>query len=480
MTENNIITILKSLNKGEIKDFRIFIGSSFFNTNKNLVCLFEILCNELQIVQKLDTRQIHKTIYGSKPHSEENVKTLIHQLTRLLEKFLAYNEYTKAPGEEKVMLMRAYDNKKLDKLYNRLQLSYGNELEEIKGFNLTILYRKMWYEKSLIDFYVNRDNEKLLHQAEVRLSEITIAIFFIEMFRQYNMFWRLDYIDFETDNNYVTPVLDNIDIEAVNKLFSETMYKYYMLFEPYYCLHRSIDDDSEVSDKFIERFMELIGDENSQIEKSEQFVLSTILVNFLYLLFTKDFARYERRVFEAFRLLLSLYSYSGEKYLRTSIFKNILRFGVQLKEYEWIQSFINEYTPMLEENERNNMYNYAWCFLSFAIKDYEGALKYESKIDYGTTQMKYYMRDVRLCALYELGDYEGALNLIDAYKHFIKNEKSFKGSMKTGYIQFIQMINELVKFKLGKSRITTEKLKEKINISVTMRKRWLLAKAEQL
>lgn len=481
MADNNLILILKTLNKKELKELGLFIDSPFYNTNKNVIKLYELICKgDLLNSGKIDLHNCHKKIYRNKPFKEENMKTLIHLLTKLAEKYLSYTEYVRSPGEEKLKLMRAFDTRNIEKLYKKLEISEGEELSKISSMNLNILYRKMWYEKAKIDYYSTRAIEKELHQAEIKLSEITIAVFFVEMFRQFNMFWRLDYIDYEIESEFVTPVMKSIDIDKLDIMLRDGAFKYYPLFEAYYYLYRSIDEDEDKSNNFLGKFKAILRDKNSPIEKSEQFVLSTIMVNFIHYLYMKDFKKYERSLFEAFKILLSLYKYSGEKYLRLTIFTNMLRFGIQLKEYEWSRDFILNFSPLLEENQRLNMFNYGWCFLSFALKDYEKALEYESKIDYSTMQMKYYMRDVRLCSLYELGEYESALNLVDSYRHFIRKEKNFKGEMKKGYKEFVEHVNDLIKLKLGSSKVYPEQFIKKISNSGTMRKAWLLAKAEEL
>jgi hypothetical protein len=423
---------------------------------------------------------LHKHIYSSKPYKEENIKTLIHLSTNLAEKYLSYTEFVNSPGEEKIKLMKAFDSRNLEKLYKKLEGTYGEELNGITFLNQNILYRKMWYEKARTDFYSSRAAEKELYQAEIKYSEIAIAVFFIEMFQHYNMFWRLDYIDYEIENEFVMPVMHNINIEKIDKIFTEGSYKYYPLFEAYYCLYRSIDADEEKSGRFLERFREILKDKNSPIEKTEQFVLSTIMVNFIHYLYRKNSSGYERKLFEAFKILLGLYQYSGEKFLRLTIYTNMLRFGIQLKEFRWSEDFIQRYSPLLEEKQRENMYYYGRCFLAFALKDYEKVLEYESKIDYSTMQMKYYMRDLRLCSLYELGKFDSALSLIDSYRHFIKKEKNFKGEMKKGYKEFVEHANILIRIKYGGTRITPLMLKERINNSSAVRKSWLLEKTDEL
>ncbi|MEO8512614.1 MAG: hypothetical protein ABI543_03570, partial [Ignavibacteria bacterium] len=205
MADNNLILIIKTLSKKELKEFSLFVRSPFYNTNGNVIKLSELLLNKGKYPEdlKIDNRKLHKVIYKNKPYKEENMKTLIHLLTRLAEKYLSYTEFINSPGEEKIKLMKAYNTRSIEKLYKKLEINFGEELSRMKTLDLNILYRKMSYEKAKIDYYSTRAIEKELHQAEIKLSEITIAIFFVEMFRQFNMFWRLDYIDYEIEREYV-------------------------------------------------------------------------------------------------------------------------------------------------------------------------------------------------------------------------------------------------------------------------------------
>jgi hypothetical protein len=272
-------------------------------------------------------------------------------------------------------------------------------------------------------------------------------------------------------------MLESMDLGNLFKIFDSHNFRYNKLLKPYYEIYRILKDDSGIIN--FETLKESISS-NDSISGNEKFILSTILVNTVYYKNLKSSGTFSRELFEAFKLMLHLYHYSGEKYLRFTVFSNILRMGLQLGEYEWTEKFINAHYTLLEPSIKENMYYYSNAYLSFAKSEFDKCLEYESRMNYDTFQQRYYLRDLRLCSLYELGKYETALSLIDSYKHFIKKDKNYTAKMKQGYILFLNFINDLIRMKLGISRKNISELREKLSISKLMRKDWLLKKFEEI
>ena len=105
---------------------------------------------------------------------------------------------------------------------------------------------------------------------------------------------------------------------------------------------------------------------------------------------------------------------------------------------------------------------YSNAYLAFTRGDFEKCLEYESKINFQTFQQRYYLRDLRLSSLYELGKFETALSLIDSYKHFIKKDQNYSAKMKQGYLLFLSFINDLIRLELGISRKNAGDIKVKL------------------
>jgi len=478
MNNSALIQLLSKPNKAELKELESFLNSPYFNKNKNVTALFRFLISPgLKNLPEITNRDIHSFIFKGKKFNNENVKTIIHLLTRLTEKFLVINESEKDDREFNRKLLKILNQRGLDKHF-RKHLQKTGKPELARGeVELDKISRKAEYEKTLLQFYLPRNDENNIFTHEMKLSEDLIAAFFVDMFKQFNIFWRAVYLNNMVDVEFTSIILDSIDLEGLFRSFSKHNYRYDMLLKPHYEIYKLLKDDSGEIE--IENLIcNITG--NHFISGNEKFVLSTILVNTIYYKRLKSGSPFTKELFEALKLMMEFYKYSGEQFLRYTMYSNILRIGLQLGEYEWTEEFIKNYHILLEDSIKDNMLIYSNAYLAFTRGDFEKCLEYESKINFQTFQQRYYLRDLRLSSLYELGKFETALSLIDSYKHFIKKDQNYTPKMKQGYLLFLSFINDLIRLKLGISRKNAGDIMVKLTNSMPMRKDWLMKKFDEI
>lgn len=477
MKNSSLIEIINTLDNQEIKKLRNFLISPYFNQNENVIRLFDCILSAEKVSRiHLSKEELHEFVFGDTKFNNENIKTIIYLTTRLCEKFLVYNEITNDHYEYNKRLLSVLDNKGLDRQFNKHLNILSKQKNKTESVELNTVSRESEFEKTLIEFYTKRNKEKEMFHHEQRLSDTLIAAFLVDMFKQYNVFWRTGYLDNIKGNEFTTAMLGSIDLEKLFTTFRENNFRFNQLLIPYYDIYCLLKDVNKRADiKTIKDNILL----NKAISGNEKFILSTILANTLYYKNLKSGGIFSQELYEAFKLLVQLYEYSGEQYLRFTIFSNVLRMGLQLGEYDWTENFINKYHTMLEPSLKENMLYYSNAYLSFSKGDFEKCLEYESKMNYDTFQQRYYLRDLRLCSLYELGKIETALSLIDSYKHFIKKDTSYSAKMKQGYFLFLSFMNDLIRLKLGISRKNVMDIREKLVNSLPMRKDWLIKKFDE-
>ncbi|MBE2217268.1 MAG: hypothetical protein IAE90_03630 [Ignavibacteria bacterium] len=478
MSTNTLQSLLSSLTVKETAGFRDFLNSPYFNRNEKVVKLYDILMKHVpQESSKHKLEDLHRRIFKAERYNRENIKTIIYLLTRLAEQFLVTTEFRKDDAEYNRRLLKIFNRKGLDKHFLRHLRKCGFQVLDEGNVELDKISRKAEFEKTLLQFYLQRNDEKNIFAHERNLSDDLIAAFLVDMFKQYNVFWRAGYLENLLETEFTSAVLDSVDFERLFSTFSEKNYRYYMLLLPHYSIYRLLKDGSGSID--IESLRQNIAG-NEFISGNEKFVLSTILVNAVYFRSLKSGGIYSREVFEALKLMIELYEFSEDQYLRYTTYSNVLRVALQNGEYTWTEEFINKYHVLLEPSIKDNMLIYSNAYLAFSRGDFEKCLEYESKINFQTFQQRYYLRDLRLSSLYELGKYENALSLIDSYKHFIKNDGNYTSKMKHGYLLFLTFINDLIRLKLGLSRKNAAEVKEKLTNSLPMRKDWLIKKFEEI
>src|SRR5438876_8729788 len=94
MQKSSLISVLKSLTEGEFKQLERFVLSPFFNRQRNVARLFEVLKKyyPLYASNALKKERVFKKLYPGEKYNDEKLRNLISDLLSLSLKFLAYTK----------------------------------------------------------------------------------------------------------------------------------------------------------------------------------------------------------------------------------------------------------------------------------------------------------------------------------------------------------------------------------------------------
>jgi len=116
-----------------------------------------------------------------------------------------------------------------------------------------------------------------------------------------------------------------------------------------------------------------------------------------------------------------------------------------LDEFEWAEKFINEYVNYIDEDLRENEFNYSMGLLSFRTKKYEKSLEYLNKVQYSQILEKVNVRFYYVMNYIELKLYEGALSMIASIKQFHRENKEIPAITSKFINDSIKYFNEIIK-----------------------------------
>jgi hypothetical protein len=164
-----------------------------------------------------------------------------------------------------------------------------------------------------------------------------------------------------------------------------------------------------------------------------------------------------------------------------NIYKQIVINGIMLKEYKWVEKFMETYTQKLKPEFRKPMYGLCSSFLYFELKKYDRVLSSLSKIDNLDIRDKTLAKINLAKTYYETNDIEALLNLIDSSKHFLKNNESVNAERKAEYINFFNLLHNMVPIKENGDNTAIPILKKRLmQDKYIPSKKWLLEKLEEL
>ncbi len=140
MLRSNLIEAIRTLSQKEMKEFGEFVSSPFFNKNKNVIKLYEIIKKyypELES-EKLSKENVYAKLFPSEKYKDSSMRLLMFYLYETLEKFLAYTGYTRNELQYKKNLLAEFNERNLlkdfEKTYTEVKEKLDNTLTKDEDF----------------------------------------------------------------------------------------------------------------------------------------------------------------------------------------------------------------------------------------------------------------------------------------------------------------------------------------------------------
>jgi len=264
---------------------------------------------------------------------------------------------------------------------------------------------------------------------------------------------------------YNIPLLDSI-LEEVK----EKDYAAYPLLKIYYYGYLTLKKPEDTSHFFA--LKNYLNDNKLNAEEQKSTLL--MCINYMLKKINTGKLEYARETFELYQYGIDTQCLLEEEGLRLSAFtyKNIVTLGLNLKEYDWIKAFINNYSQYLPKESRENYKHFNTAKLAFDKGDFNKAMELLLQVEYDEFLLNIDAKVILLKIYYQEGAYDALEALLDSFRVFLHRQKSLS-YLKKNYTNLIQFIRKLLIS--PPSSQTIEKLKEEINTTQQLAERkWLL------
>jgi len=482
MLNSSLMDILRSLSSSELKGLREYIHSPFFNKNKNVQKLFSYICRQYPDFpsEKMKKEFVYKKLFDPGKFNDGFMRTLIFLITKLAEDYLGYLNYSANTYMPKLTILHELNRRDIGRIlvknlktaeaeWNRQKTrgeEYFKAFQELEGIKNESIVLK----------------EKVLNQKEIS-GDLTPNIlfyqsvqYFIQSFNNYIFILnRQHLVHVETDLLLMDEILEHVrknydrysSIPLLKLLYNQVRLNLDPLNEIHYTEVKEILVKHEDTLTFMEKYNAAIG-----------------LQNFCMRLYNAGNSDYLQEYFRLIEFLLKGGYYTAKEgsWFVPQTFKNFVIVAINLKEFEWAEKFIKNYSKRLSPDFRDNTFNFSMAKVYFGKKDFEKSLWYISRVSYQDLYFKLEVRYYTLMLYFELSMYSEAFDLVEAYKKYINNNKLLSGILRTKHLAFIKYTSELLKMRTSgnyKKAIQVERELRNPKLKV-LNPAWLLEKTSAL
>jgi len=429
----------------------------------------------------LTKEKIYKNTYPGKPFKETVINTMASGLYALAENFLIYESFGKNFFKSPILL-REFSIKKMDSevtgLINRI----------VKDFRQEETIKENYYDKQ--ETYVEIINHLTRNDDRSRLPEYILKSFnfgfYFWMHRTLTLrnflFINRNFMD-DFKNNIIDKALKAIDISKLAELFEETDEENALVFLlSYYNYMADIShDNSGYFFKLKKLFEKYESRMIPNLMKIFVVSLSNICLKNITCGLDEFYTEFENIYTDT--LKNKLYTISDtNNYFNKRLFRAIINTSVYLNKIGWAEEFLKKYINIVDPQFKEQLMHYGNANIEFARKNYDKALYHATKIEQKQIIYKIDTKNLISRIYFETNSLEPLGSMLDSYKHLIKNSNLQDKIYETSHINFIKIIQGIIKI-IHDNSYKTELylLKQKTErTSPINNKSWLLGKITNL
>lgn len=471
MKNSSLITILRSFNKKEHREFTKWLASPFFNQRKDVVDLYTYLvdANHIEHEKFLDKKRIYKKLFPKTLYDDAKFRQTAHFLLKQVEQYLSYSEIKEDTYSYPVAYLKTLRKRKIDRVFESKMKSLrkqGLGGVRLDGKSLDHSFDMLFEHYGLmLDMNKPKNSylEEIIEALDIKIMLEKLKCACLEF--SHNKIFK---------TNYKGKFIDEILITIEN---NPSLLKYSALSIYYYGYKIQLPGKAHNEDYF--NLTKTIAQNASLFSASEQRSFYLMAINYCIEQINKGDSNFIRELFNIYKEGLKKNTFIENGVLSTVTYSNISSAALRLKEYEWIEEYVEKYTPYLEEQYRENFKDYTLAKLSFEQGKYADAMQmlfhFESKHLLLTLNAK----TLLLKIYYEEDEIDALESLLDSMRIYLKR-KEIIGYHKINYQNIIKYTRKL--FRLNPYDKEKRKLlrEEILTTSPITERPWLLEQIDKL
>lgn len=477
--KNEISELLSNISREEFERFGEFIRSPYFNKLPRLIKLYDYIKENFAGVEKdgITRESISAFMYPNEEFKNESIRKLLSDFWKLLERFLAQEEFEKNEWEKNIYVLRGlrtrhYDDKFFQRLreFKKEHKNSNQEIDEFYATNTKLIseeFEQCYNSKFDKNNHINQEKSDALDYEFITKKLFLFQYMFSREYVNSNL--KYDYTFYSEIETYILKNKEQIIAE------NPELYRNYLSLLFYF---EKFDRKVLVE---IKTFIEKHKYYKNKINKPywEFINLCTSMTNLGYL-------EYYEEIFDFLKLLDDNELILEGKILNHYFFKIAVHASIYKKEFDWIENFITKYKKYIRYDFKEDMLNLSYAKLFFAKEEFDKAKNYANKVSFKDYLHYISSKQILLKIAYESDDFNAIISTIDTIRKYFYSHNEIPEVYKTGTEEFIEYVSKLSKikekflldenvdFEINKLRSELEKENREVSFSD-----WLLKKTNQ-
>ena len=469
MLNSKLFELIRHFDKKEWKRFGEFLASPYFIKDDALWQFYSGLNKYAPAFEspQLERSKFIKTVPWTKPMDEKKLTYLMSAMLDAGERFIKLEQLEQQELQGYCALLGVYNRWEVDKLFNQTLKKAQQYLEGSDYRNTEFYYSEFLLQNQLnayFDKQKKRSSDRSLQEAANYLD-----LFYISTKLKYSceLINRQKVVSGQYELRMLKEVRQHVED------FDYSAFPSIMIY--YRILMTFMENDQPDHFTALKHLLEKAAGQFPPEEARDMYAYAQ---NYCIRKANAGNNHFLSELFNLYRSSIELDLVIIDGYISPWTYKNIVSVATRVGEIPWAENFIKEYRQLLHVKFRNNAYNYNMAYLQFAKGAFDEALVVLNKVAFTDVFYALDSRVLQLKIYYELDEIDPLNSAQEAFKVFLRRNKTISENIKTIYMNFVRFLNRMLAIPPG-DKEKKEKLRQKISATGQVADiKWLLAKLD--
>jgi hypothetical protein len=438
MQGSQLLDLMKSLTKHDMRELRKVVRSPYFNQREDVIQLFDFIEKSLNSkTPNLLKENAYKNLFQNKTYDDVLMRQIMSYLYKIIQKYLITEGVLENENESQLQLIYALRQRNTDKLLEKQFIDSINIVEN-KGYKNSKYH---FYKYSIrVEEHDFRSQKK--REANLNLQNLSNELDYFYMSETLRYACLMYAHQTVSKHNYVQSLLDStLEIVALLKELPPSVSVYYHTYKAL------TDTNSELHFKELKKIIVEKGYLFTENERRDLYVLAT---NYCIGRLNRGDKAYGKEALELYRARLDNNVLLENGVLPPYSYKNILMLALKAEEYDWAERVLHDFKQYLPEKERENIFNYNLAIFYFRTGKYPEAMMLLQKVNLNDVLYNLDARRLLARIYYETDEQNALHSLIESSKVYLHRQKDI-GYHHDMYANYFRFLDKMLKIDLKKA-----------------------------
>ncbi|MCY7360712.1 MAG: hypothetical protein LH629_01380 [Ignavibacteria bacterium] len=471
MIKSKVIEILQSFSKDDLKKFSDFLCSPVFNKREVIVNLFNVYKKFHPDFgdKNLTKEKVYSKIFPGKKYNDEVFRNQNSILLKLTEDFLSYQNYSNDPLNIKKHLLSEINHRNLlsgfEKNYEESRKILENNTEKDQGYFYDSY--NIFLQKDIYNSYLNK-----FSKVDIQNAEKNLVIFFLMkvMEIQNYILYECRILDLDKSLYLDDKFLDEIFKKIPKEITQLPQIQIYF---------NALKLEQTKKDIYYKKLRDLLIEHGHLIEKEKHYNKYIDMIDYIKRTKSQEDKSTVTELFQLRKEIIEKGLFT-ENFITNMFFLNLVKSGIKLKEYEWVENFIKSHGHLIIEKYRDSTKELSYAYLYFEKKEFDISLSHTAKVRYEDNYYNLEIRNLIARIYYETDHFELLNEFLNSYRMYLSKNRSLNKKDFESHNLFINFINKIQRIKELKKYHKLDAVFDLLEKKEFINKIWIQNKIKEL